>query len=179
MKLLSTFLILPFFFIGCVNKPPLPTVKNFAPAEYAGEWHEIARLPNFFERDLVAAKATYRLLPDGNVSVFNEGLKADGQRTEIRGKAVAVGNTPNGEAKLKVRFDVFPASLFAGDYWILDLNDEHTRAIVGSPNRKFLWLLSKNPNSRPDDFSDGIARMKTHGFAIDELVVNPKRILSE
>ena len=179
MKTLSVFLTLPFFLIGCATKPPLPTAKNFKPAEYVGEWHEIARLPNFFERDLVAAKATYGLLPSGDVSVFNEGLKADGERTEIRGKAVQAGDTPDGEAKLEVRFDVFPASLFAGDYWILDLNDAHTRAIVGSPNRKFLWLLSKDPNSRPDDFSGGIERMKTHGFAMDELIVNPKRILSE
>lgn len=170
-------LLCPFYLLACSpSQSPLPTVKNLEIAQYAGEWHEIARLPNFFERGLVAASATYGALPDGNISVLNEGLKANGETTSISGKATPVGKTPDGEAKLKVRFNKFPASLFAGDYWILDLNDAHTHAIVGSPNRKLLWLLSKEPTSQPADFEKGIKRMKTQGFPMDTLITNPKRV---
>ncbi|MBT8045084.1 MAG: lipocalin family protein [Verrucomicrobiae bacterium] len=158
------------------SQAPLTTVNHFSPKKYAGQWHEIARLPNFFERGVVAARATYQVLPDGRLSVFNEGLKANGKRTSIRGIATPVGRTPDGEAKLKVRFNRFPASLFAGDYWVLDLNRAHTHAIVGSPNRKFLWLLSKDPTATPLDFSKGIERMKTNGFRLDQLITNPRRI---
>lgn len=154
----------------------LSPVSNFHAKQYAGEWHEVARLPNFFERDVVAAKATYRVQPDGNISVLNEGLKPDGEMTSIQGTAKPVGNTPEGEAKLEVRFDPFPASLFAGDYWVLDLNDAHTMAIVGSPNRKFLWLLAKDPSAQTDDFSAGLKRMQTQGFDVSQLIVNPKRL---
>ena len=172
--------ILPICILACSctrpSQPPLATVKNFSPEKYAGQWHEVARLPNFFERDLVAAKATYVLLTDGKLSVYNEGLKENGKRTSIRGAATAVGGTPDGEAKLEVRFDRFPASLFVGDYWILHLNDAYTLAVVGSPNRKFLWLLAKDPEAKVDDFTAGIKLMKASGFAMEELIHNPWRI---
>jgi len=179
MKVLLTgLLLLSLLICSCTHsaQPPLATVTNFSPEKYAGKWHEVARLPNFFERGVVAAKATYAVRPDGKISVYNEGLRTNGKRTSIRGVATVIGNTPIGEAKLGVRFHRFPASLFTGDYWILDLNDTHTRAIVGSPNRKFLWLLAKDPNNTADDFSLGIKRMKEVGFAIEGLIHNPRRI---
>jgi len=59
--------------------------QRIQPEKYAGEWHEVARLPNFFERNLVAAKATYELQKDGKISVHNEGVKQGGERTSICG----------------------------------------------------------------------------------------------
>jgi lipocalin len=59
---------------------------------------------------------------------------------------------------------------------VLDLNDAHTRAIVGSPNRKFLWLLSEDPASTPVDFSEGLKRMEVSGFVVEKLISNPKRL---
>ncbi len=178
MKLVSCLLILSVTLCACVSSrhDSLPTVTNFKPEQYAGQWHEVARLPNFFERGVVAAKATYKVMPRGEISVFNEGLKASGERTSIRGAAKIVGDTPDSEAKLEVRFHKFPASLFAGDYWILDLNDAHTLAIVGSPNKKYLWLLAKNPQATPANFTAGIKRMQKYGFAMNELIVNLKRV---
>ena len=37
---------------------------------YKGLWYEIARLPNFFERKLKCASATYTLRDDGRITVF-------------------------------------------------------------------------------------------------------------
>ena len=157
---------------------PLETVKNLQPEKYAGTWHEVARLPNFFQRDTVAAQAIYGEVEGSPaISVWNRGLKSDGSQIEIKGSASPRDeNTPTKEAKLKVRFNRFPASLFAGDYWILDLNDAHTRAVVGTPSRKYLWLLSKNPNDQVSDFADALAKMKKQGFETDQLIVNPKRM---
>lgn len=170
-------LLCPLYLLSCsAPRPALPTVKNLEIARYAGKWHEIARLPNFFERGVVAASATYGVLPDGSISVFNEGLKANGERNSILGKATPTGTTPQGEAKLKVRFNKFPASLFAGDYWILDLNDAHNQAVVGNPSRKMLWLLSKDPSSQPADFLQSTNRMKELGFPMADLIANPKRL---
>ena len=178
MKTIILLLIAPFLFCACKFSPkePLPTVNNFQPEKYTGEWHEVARLPNFFERNLVAAKATYGLQENGEISVHNEGLKAGGEKTSIRGRATFVRNTPKEEAWLKVRFNRFPASLFAGDYLILDLDDAHTRAIVGSPNMKFLWLLAKDPKSTPQEFSEGMKKMEGLGFDMNQLIINPERI---
>jgi apolipoprotein D and lipocalin family protein len=163
------------FLSSCSSKRNLPTTISKLYAErYAGEWHEIARLPNTFERDLIAAKATYSVNPDGSLKVINQGLKENGKPTSIEGTARFVNLQELG--KLKVRFNRFPANLFEGDYWILDLNPQYTRALIGSPNRKFLWLLSKNPKDEKKDFEDFIKKANQVGFKTELLYSNPKRI---
>jgi len=151
-----------------------PTVPKLDAARYSGVWHEIARLPNPFEKDLVAAKAIYQARPDGTISVRNEGLKDDGTRTSINGTARPP--EPGDPGKLLVRFDKFPANLFEGDYWILQIDPSYTRALVGSPDKKFLWLLSKNPTDGRGEFSAEIQTAQKLGYATGELYFNPKRI---
>lgn len=162
--------------ISCSSSsgPKPKTVSNFEPLRYAGEWHEIARLPNRFEKDVIAAKATYGLNKDGTLSVRNDGLKSDGERTSITGTATPVGDVTNG--KLKVRFYRFPANLFAGDYWVFYVNPGYTKAIVGSPDRKTLWLLSKNPADKRADFDSVLPVATSQGFQTAELFENPKRL---
>ena len=40
-----------------------------------GKWHEVARLPMFFQRGCVQSTAEYALKDDGSVSVINRALK--------------------------------------------------------------------------------------------------------
>lgn len=161
--------------ISCATRPTdQPTVPKLDAARYSGEWHEIARLPNSFEKNLVAAKAVYKAKSDGGIHVHNVGLEENGARTSIHGTARQVDSTEPG--KLKVRFDPFPANLFEGDYWILDINHSYTRALVGSPNRKYLWLLSKNPKDGRQEFSAQIQRAQELGYDTRSLLFNPKRI---
>lgn len=174
LKLLLTSFV-TVFFSACTDQKNLPpTVQKIDPSRYAGEWHEIARLPNTFERGLVAAKATYSVNLDGSLKVVNEGLKKNGNTTSIEGTARFVNLQEPG--KLKVRFNRFPANLFEGDYWILALNPQYTRALVGSPNRKFLWLLSKNPDDQKEDFQELLQKVKKLRFETDPLYFNPKRM---
>ncbi len=154
--------------------PPPQTVTNFKLEKFDGEWHEIARLPNSFEKDLVAAKAIYGIGTESPISIKNTGLKADGTVTEIQGSADVVG-----DGKLKVRFAPFPANLFTGDYWILWINKPYTEAVVGSPSRKFLWLLSKNPQTKAQDFTEALQLVKAQGFPVNKLIENPQRLEPE
>lgn len=171
----SLTLLLVLFYVSCSSSTPTPpTVTKLDKSRYAGEWHEIARLPNQFEKDLVAAKATYGVNPDGTISVRNDGLKSDGETTSIEGTAKPAEAGDPG--KLLVRFDRFPANLFAGDYWILDVNENYTRALVGSPDKKFLWLLSKNPADKRENFTTQISKASTLGYDTEKLYFNPKRI---
>ncbi len=178
MKLLVpgiTLLILILVYSSCSPNATDPsTISKFDKSRYAGEWHEIARLPNQFEKHLVAAKATYGLNPDGTISVRNDGLKMNGETTSIQGTAKPAESGDPG--KLLVRFDRFPANLFAGDYWVLDVDDGYTRALVGSPEKQFLWLLSKNPEDDRGDFAPMISKAASLGYPTEKLFFNPKRI---
>lgn len=162
-------------FLSCARPhASQPTVRELNAAKFSGVWHEIARLPNTFENNLVAAKAIYRAKSDGTLSVSNEGLKNDGARTSIDGNARQPD--PADPGKLLVRFDPFPAILFEGDYWILETNPPYTRAVVGSPDKNFLWLLSKNPADGREEFQGQMQRARELGYATGSLYFNPKRI---
>ncbi len=89
----------------------------------------------FFQRNCAGdTTAEYALASDGTVAVTNRCRKDDGF-DEAHGKAVPVEGTHN--AQLKVTF-FWP---FYGDYWVIGLDSEYRWALVGNPNRKYLWRL--------------------------------------
>ena len=57
----------------------LPTVPCVDLARFAGRWHEIARLPNAFQRGCVGAQACYTPRRDGTLGVVNTCTTARGR----------------------------------------------------------------------------------------------------
>ena len=134
-------------------------------SRYAGRWYEIARLPNRFEKKCAdSVTATYTLRSDGKVDVVNRCRKASGKYTTAKGKAKVVDKKTN--AKLKVTF-FWP---FYGDYWILDLGPNYEYAVVGAPNREYLWILSRTPQLDEQLYQRLLTEMATRGFATDRMI---------
>lgn len=126
--------------------PKLPTVKRVDLKRYAGEWHEVARLPQSYEHGCLRATAAYTPNPDGSVKVVNTCYKKRGRVTSIEGKAVPVPGSRN--ARLKVSFHGLAALAPVpeyGNYWILALDPNYQWSMVGTPDRKSLWFLSRIP----------------------------------
>ena len=124
----------------------LEVVQYVELEKYLGKWYEIARLPFRFEEGCTDITATYSLSKDGNVFVLNECLK-DGKLKQAKGKAKVVDKSTG--AKLKVTF-FWP---FSADYWIIILGENYEYAVVGSPSRKYLWILSRTPQMDDKLFS--------------------------
>ena len=132
---------------------------------YVGRWYEIARLPNRFEKKCAdSVTATYSLRTDGKVKVVNRCRRSSGDYTTATGKAKIVDKTTN--AKLKVTF-FWP---FYGDYWILDLGNDYEYAVVGAPNRKYLWILSRNPQMDESLYQQLLAKMAARGFKTEQMI---------
>lgn len=140
-------------------------------AKYAGKWHEIARFPNRFQKDCASdTTATYTLRPDGKISVLNQCRKADGSIKTAKGTArLADAKGPN--SKLKVTF-FWP---FYGDYWILALDPDYQWVLIGEPERKYLWILARQP--RVDDalYKSIVDRAAQQGFDTSRLMKTPAR----
>lgn len=118
---------------------------------YTGTWYEIARIPNSFQsKCAMNTTATYSLLSDGEVEVVNRCVESDGDESVARGIAKVVDNSAN--AKLKVSFvSILGIRLFWGDYWIIGLDEDYRYAVVGTPTRKYGWILSRSPELSPAD----------------------------
>jgi len=147
----------------------LEVVPHVELEKYLGKWYEIAHLPFRFEDDCTDITATYSLSKDGNVSVLNECLK-DGKQKEAKGKAKVVDK--NTGAKLKVIF-FWP---FSADYWIIDLGKDYDYAVVGTPNRKYLWILSRTPQMDDKLFSQLIESAKSKGFIVNNLIKTSHKV---
>ena len=141
----------------------LEVVPHVDLKKYLGKWYEIARLPARFEEGCSDITATYSLSDDGTISVLNE-CKRNGKVKRAKGKAKVVDK--NTGAKLKVTF-FWP---FYGDYWIINLGDDYDYAVVGTPNRKYLWILSRTPQMDDKLFSRLIELVKSKGFDVGSLI---------
>jgi apolipoprotein D and lipocalin family protein len=161
-------------FAGCNLSTPPDTVAFVDIQRYVGTWYELARYPQFFERGLVGVTAEYTLQDDGTVSVTNRGFKntLDGPQSSIHGVATVVDTATN--AKLSVKFDPFPASLFPGDYWIIELGDNYEYAVVSNPGRTTLWILSRTPQVQASVYDGIIASLADKGFDTTKLELTPQ-----
>jgi apolipoprotein D and lipocalin family protein len=141
-------------------------------SRYAGTWYEIARLPMWFQRHCVDSKAMYSSRPDGAVGVHNECVTDTGKVEQAEGVATVVDARTN--AKLTVVFDNWFAQLFGssrdGNYWILDLDPEYRTAMVGTPDRRFLWILSRTPQLDEATYRRLVERARQFGYPVTDLI---------
>ncbi|MCS7205496.1 MAG: lipocalin family protein [Leptospiraceae bacterium] len=145
-EIINTLLIL--FIIDCSipKVPPLKTANFVSLEKYVGEWYEVARLPNRFEKRCKSQPRAYYQIDKENVlRVRNECFDGKNKKIEVHGKAKVV--EPN-NSKLKVSFVLIfgvPIYIFGGDYWILEVDPNYEWAIVSSPDRDNAWVLSRTP----------------------------------
>jgi len=153
------------------TSPPVRTVAMVDLDRYVGDWFEIARFPNRFQRQCVGnVRATYTRRPDGRVDVVNRCRTAEGE-TEARGVARIVDEQTF--AKLKVRFAPGWLSwlpIVWGDYWVIGLAPDYTWAVVGDPSREYLWILSRAPQLDAASAALTRAAARDNGFDVERLV---------
>lgn len=174
-KLMAFMVVLPsvIFLVGGEASQKLEAVPAVELARYTGKWYEIARLPNRFQKNCVGeVTAAYSILADKQLKVINECRQKSGQMETAEGKArLAKPNGPN--SKLEVRFAPSWLSwlpMVWGDYWILALAPDYSYSVVGTPDRKYLWVLSRTPQMDEAVYQQLIKQMATKGFDIERVV---------
>jgi apolipoprotein D and lipocalin family protein len=159
---------------GCASRetdlPPLQTVPHIDLDRFGGLWYEIARYPNIFQEDCVGSRARYSLAGDGKISVLNECYDRtfDGRLRSARGRAWTIDKT---NAKLKVSF----FSPFSGDYWIIDLGKDYEYAVIGHPERRYLWILCRTKTMERNVYQQVLSRLKEQQYDIAQLIMTPQK----
>ena len=151
------------------NTEPI-TVDSVDLKKYVGVWYEIAKIPNSFQKKCACnTTATYTVRDDGRIDVLNRCSKSDGTADEAKGIAKIVDTVTN--SKLEVSFvRLFGIQLFWGDYWIIGLNKDYRYAIVGTPSRKYGWILSRSPALSQEDQNRIFEILEKQGY-------NPKNFI--
>lgn len=167
MKRLFIIALLASQSLMAADLPPVQSVPQVDLARYVGTWHEVARFPMYFQNQCVGdVTANYSQMDNGKIKVLNRCRTQDGDFTEAEGSAGVVDNTNN--SQLKVSF-FWP---FRSDYWIIGLDPEYRWAVVGNPDRKYLWILSRSKTMTPSDLAAAKASAIAQGFDLTKLMMS-------
>jgi apolipoprotein D and lipocalin family protein len=156
--------------VSAKTQSPLPTAANVDIGRYIGKWYAVSALPQFFTRTCVAQTAEYGILSANSISVLNTCIKESGKMSDIKGKAVVVDKKTN--ARLEVTFENFFTKLFnvKGEYVIIKLSEGYDTVLVGSTDRKSLWILARTPNIDTDTYDEYKNFAKTLGFPVGKMI---------
>ena len=149
------------------------TVDSVDLNEYAGTWYEIGRLPMYFQRKCAAdVTANYTQKTDGSgIIVTNKCVSEDGSGITAEGLAKPVDESGS---KLKVTF--LPKwirwiPVGRADYWVLARDADYKTALVGTPDKKYLWLLARSPNISQETYTKYRQVAQQQGYDLKEFTL--------
>lgn len=149
---------------ACSSSRPMPTAENVSLEKYQGRWYDIAHLPQKFQDDCKCVTADYTLKEE-YVEVVNTCVDVeDNESRKVEGKAFVAEEGDN--SKLKVQF-FWP---FKGDYYIIELEENYSYALVGSPDRESLWILARDPQPSAMILKKYMNRAEELGFETSKMV---------
>ena len=169
MKIITSLLLALISFN--VLAQSLPTEQYVNVERFIGKWYAISSLPQFFTRNCVGQTAEYEIINPQTISVKNTCLKNKGESI-IEGQAVVKNAATN--AELIVTFNSFFTRLFRvkGDYNIIRLDDDYQYVMVGSKNRKSLWIMSRTPSIPPAIYQEYLKFAEELQFPVDKMVIS-------
>ena len=171
---ISIICIVSFAFVAYARQPSekdsVMTVKSVDLNRYAGKWYEISKIPNRFQRQCAGnTTAEYVIRDDGRIGVTNRCKKKNGELVEAQGVAEVADSTSN--AKLRVSFVHFLWRWwFWGDYWIIGLGRDYDYAIVGTPGRKYGWVLGRSPAMDAEKYESIEEELSRQGYNPEDFV---------
>lgn len=128
------------------TRPSVASVPALDLGRYLGLWYEVGRLPLRFEDEgATDVTAEYSLRDDGTVRVDNRCYDDEGRPTRALGQAV-VDDEHAGRLRVSFLPEVLRWIPFTrADYWVLMVDADYRHALVGTPDRRYLWLLARDP----------------------------------
>lgn len=152
---------------------PVTAVKSVDISRYVGLWYEVAKIPNRFQDQCASGTtARYTLREDGRLEVVNRCRKDDGSMDEAEGVAKIEDAVTN--AKLKVSFVSFLGwRPFWGDYWVIGLGEDYSWAVVGTPDRKYGWVLARTPEPEVAVWEEIFRTLADNGYEKEAFDMSP------
>ena len=146
------------------------TVDSVDLKKYAGTWYEIGRLPMYFQRNCAGdVTANYTQKTDGSGIIVTNKCKAE-DGSEIIAEGLAKPDDDTG-SKLKITF--LPSwirwlPVGRADYWVLARDPDYKTALVGSPDKDYLWLLARSPNVSQETYAKYRQIAQQQGYDLKE-----------
>lgn len=155
-----------------MKQPPVKTVAHVDLNRYMGDWYVFAHIPYSLEKGKVGTLDRYAMRPDGkmdNIFLFRR-KTLDAPLEQWKGVAWVHDKETN--AEWRVQF-IWP---LRAKYLITDLDPEYQWSVIGYPNRKLAWVLSRKPTLDEATYQGILKRLEAQGFDPGKLVKVPQNL---
>lgn len=136
-----------------------------------GSWFEVARYPDKAERQCVSDAVVLYALGDkpGHFQLVASCVAKDNY-TDARNSSGKVANK-FGDGRLRLGW-FWP---FRSKYWVFAVDPGYQWALVGNPNHKALWILSRTPTIDSATLSLIESQASAQGFNPGKLIPIPQK----
>ncbi len=134
---------------GAARAATVPTVPFVDLNRYLGTWYEIASIPQRFSEGCTCTRADYTLKREGVLRVVNTCRDGSpgGKLRRARGRGYVEDKQTNSKLSVGFFLPFFP--FFRGEYWITELAEDYSYAVVSNSQGNSLWILSRTPAMDP------------------------------
>jgi len=166
------------FFSAQAQAADLKLVPYVDIPRYMGDWHVIANIPNFIEKDCIASVESYALRPDGQIDNWFVCHKADGSERRLTSLAWIKDHQTQAEWRVRFNWDTFfgniPIPIHFG-YYVIDLDAQnYSYTVVGHPSRNLLWIMSRSKTMNDPLYQEILRRVKAQGYDTSRIVRLPE-----
>lgn len=146
------------------------TVPKVDLDRFMGDWFVIAHLPNLIENNAVNGIESYVRNQNGTIGITYRFRKGgpDGKEKVLTPKA-KIYNTSTGA---EWRVQIFKP--FWYPYLVIDLAEDYRYTVVGVPNRRYVWIMSRTPSLSENDYNSILVNLQKEGYKTDKLVKMPQ-----
>lgn len=165
-------LIIPLLLLmlSCKEEKAHPTVDYVDLDRFMGDWYVISIMPNMFEKKAVNSIETYEMTDKGDIEItytFFKGSR-EGKKKVMHPKASVYNKETNAEWRVQFFWPVkFP-------YLVIWLDEDYETTVIGVPNRKYAWIMSRSPEIDKEHYREILSYMKATGYDVDKLMEIPQ-----
>ncbi len=160
MKILIVLVSLLFFNNYAEKHAPVQKVDL---KKYSGVWYSLYSIPTMFDKGVRETTTTYTVNPSGYLDVLTIAKKNENAVVRYNSRLYQGEKLNDGE--LKAQF-IWPIKV---DYWIIELASDYSYVVVGHPDHRFLFIMSREKKMSAKQYQEILARCKAKGYDVSKL----------
>jgi apolipoprotein D and lipocalin family protein len=143
----------------------LKTVEYVDIERFMGDWYVISNIPTFIEKRATNAIENYRLNNKREIETtfsFHQD-SPQGDKKIYKPKGFIKNNKTNAEWRMQF---LWP---FKMPYLIIGLDENYNYTVIGVPNRKYVWIMSRKPSLDSKTYNMIIDKLKDVGYDVKQI----------
>ena len=166
------FFSLAQFFAGCKTYENLPQMAEKVDIQwFMGTWYVHGYTPTMLDRNAHNTTESYELDDKGRILTTYQFRKGafDGPLKTYK----PIGKVADTETNAEWRMRFF--TVISAPYLVLYVDSNYAHTLVGHPNRKMAWLMSRSPSISDEHYAELVKQLEDRDFDLGEFVRVPQQ----